>query len=170
MPNTRWAISSLSPWTTLPDWRRSHRQSPRASIRPSRRSAALSSTAPPSELPWYWSNWARSGLPNTSWNSTHCVVVEWRTRRPPSVKESCVNTAFLPHGGLRFPYSSRIIQASRTRSPRGVCPAPPCPVEMRARPPPLVAQRLDRIERRGASGGPLAEQHPDRGREGEGDY
>src|SRR3989442_15480077 len=80
---------------TLSGSRGSSRPLASASIRPSRRSAALSTIAPPSELVSGRSNCATRGLRNRSGNSTHGVVLESRTRRPPSVKESCVSTAFL---------------------------------------------------------------------------
>ena len=49
---------------------------------------------------------AVSGRSKRSGNNRHGVVVGWRTRRPPSVEVGCIDTAFLPHGGLRVDYDS----------------------------------------------------------------
>src|SRR2546426_3578285 len=108
----RWPSRSSIPCRTLPASRPSSSAAASRSIRPSRRSAALSNTAPPSELALGTSNVAVTGRSNSSGNSTQGVVIMSRTRRPPSVKESCLNTAFLSHGGLRATHSSRIIRVS----------------------------------------------------------
>ena len=52
------------------------------------------------------SNRAVNGRSQRSGNSRHGVVVESRTRRPPSVKEKRLNNAFLPRGGLLVGYPS----------------------------------------------------------------
>src|SRR2546427_13079621 len=111
----RWPSRSSSPWRTLPASRASSSAAVSRGIRLSRRSAALSSTAPPSELALGTSNRAVRGFPKRSENSRQSVVVGCGTRRPPSVEEVGVDNHFLPHGGLRVPYVSRIIRAKSLR-------------------------------------------------------
>ena len=74
------------PCRTLPGCRSSTSAAASRGIGPSRRSATSSSAAPPSELAFGTSNVAVSGRLRRSGNSAHGIVVESRTRRPPSLE------------------------------------------------------------------------------------
>ena len=83
MAMMRCVRSSCNSWRTLPGCRSSSRQAASASVSPKRRSAALSRTAPPSELPCRSSNLTTTGRSKISGNSKHSVVVCSFKRKPP---------------------------------------------------------------------------------------
>ena len=58
------------------------------------RSAALSSTAPPSELACSRSNVATTGLPTSSGNRTRCGIVGFVKQRPPLCENACRQQCF----------------------------------------------------------------------------
>jgi hypothetical protein len=75
MPITRCVSSSSISCKILPGCRSSCRQAANAEVRPNLRSAALSRTAPPSELPCCWSNFATTGRSKISGKRKQSVVV-----------------------------------------------------------------------------------------------
>lgn len=100
MAITRGVNSSCNACSTLPVWRRSSRHAAKARVSPSRRSAAFSKMAPPSELPCRWSNCITTGGAQRSENSEHCVVVSSAKRKPPLWPQTASQQRVCTTGGF----------------------------------------------------------------------
>ena len=115
MPKTRWPIRSASVCRIFPGARLSARHRANALTKPYTRSAALSRTAPPSELACSWLNVATRGLSNRSGNRTLCGIVSGVTQGPPSWLNVCIHyvcTTRRPFVSLPKTTPSRIIRAN----------------------------------------------------------
>src|SRR6516165_2859217 len=100
---------SSNSWRILPSCRSSFRQCANDAIRPKSRSAALSNTAPPSELPCDSSNLAITGRLKIPGKRTHCVVVCSDTKASGLVKKLREQQLFTMKEAFRVS-KSRIIQ------------------------------------------------------------
>ena len=84
------------------------RQFANAATRPNSWSAALSNTAPPSELPCDWSNLATTGRSKIPRKRTHCV----RTRKPPDCSQNRLRQRLCTMKEAFRVSKTRIIQAN----------------------------------------------------------
>src|SRR5512132_4088329 len=127
MPKTRCCTNSTSACWTLPDCHRSVRLAASRRVSPRRSSRALSSTAPPSELAWAWSNRATMGC-DSPWHSKVTCAIQSVAIEPPGVwATKRLNTASIAplRGSVAVLFHrSRIKRASTAAKPEQGAAAP----------------------------------------------